>query len=139
MSAPQLYWADAVALVSRLGSEVWKEHPHYPFVVSTRGRVASLRTGRVLAGFLAGGASSGPSTGRRWRPNRYRRVNAGPGFDVQNPAVHTLVLETFVGPRPDGHDADHIDGDRLNNRLENLRWLPAEENRGRASRKRALA
>jgi hypothetical protein len=43
--------------------------------------------------------------------------------------VHNLVLLAFVGPRPEDHDGDHIDGDQLNNTLPNLRWRPAEENR----------
>jgi hypothetical protein len=48
--------------------------------------------------------------------------------------VHNLVLEAFAGPRPEGHEADHIDFDRANNRLENLRWLPRNKNRGRIRR-----
>ena len=36
--------------------------------------------------------------------------------------VHILVLEAFVGPRPTGMFACHIDGDASNNRLPNLRW-----------------
>lgn len=36
--------------------------------------------------------------------------------------VHHLVLETFVGPRPDGKEACHSNGDQLDNRLVNLRW-----------------
>jgi hypothetical protein len=36
--------------------------------------------------------------------------------------VHTVVLNTFVGPRPAGHVACHNDGDPSNNRLANLRW-----------------
>lgn len=36
--------------------------------------------------------------------------------------VHQLVLKAFIGPRPDGYDACHCDGDRDNNRLDNLRW-----------------
>ena len=37
-------------------------------------------------------------------------------------AVHRLILETFVGPCPPGMEACHNDGDKLNNRLDNLRW-----------------
>ncbi len=37
-------------------------------------------------------------------------------------AVHVMVLETFVGPRPKGMHACHYDGDKLNNHLSNLRW-----------------
>lgn len=36
--------------------------------------------------------------------------------------VHQLVLEAFVGPRPQGMFACHDDGNPANNRLENLRW-----------------
>lgn len=40
--------------------------------------------------------------------------------------VHLLVLEAFVGPRPDGHVACHSDDVYTNNVLSNLRWdLPA--------------
>lgn len=45
--------------------------------------------------------------------------------------VHVLVAEAFLGARPDGHEVDHIDRNRANNRLSNLRWLPMKENRGR--------
>lgn len=36
--------------------------------------------------------------------------------------VHRLVLETFVGPCPDGMECCHADGDVTNNSLDNLRW-----------------
>lgn len=42
--------------------------------------------------------------------------------------VHQLVLEVFVGPRPDGYHGCHNDGDNANNRLTNLRWDTASEN-----------
>src|SRR5690606_19157042 len=36
--------------------------------------------------------------------------------------VHVLVLEAFVGPRPEGHECCHNDGDPGNNHVDNLRW-----------------
>ena len=36
--------------------------------------------------------------------------------------VHRLVLESFVGPCPEGMEACHNDSDPSNNSLENLRW-----------------
>lgn len=36
--------------------------------------------------------------------------------------VHRLVLESFVGPCPEGMECCHSNGDPSDNRLENLRW-----------------
>lgn len=36
--------------------------------------------------------------------------------------VNILVLESFVGRRPDEMVCAHKDGNRVNNRLDNLRW-----------------
>lgn len=35
---------------------------------------------------------------------------------------HRIILESFIGPCPDGMEACHNDGNPLNNILENLRW-----------------
>lgn len=43
--------------------------------------------------------------------------------------VHVLVAETFLGTCPNGYEVDHIDHNRANNRLDNLRYLPMSENR----------
>lgn len=43
--------------------------------------------------------------------------------------VHVLVLEAFVGPRPQGYEACHGLGGRLDNSLSNLRWDTSSENR----------
>lgn len=42
--------------------------------------------------------------------------------------VHVLVALTFIGPRPDGLDVCHSDGNRLNNSEENLRYDTASAN-----------
>lgn len=39
-----------------------------------------------------------------------------------NLRIHRLVIETFIGPPPEGMECCHNDGDKLNNRLNNLRW-----------------
>lgn len=43
--------------------------------------------------------------------------------------VHILVLEAFVGPRPDGLESCHEDGDGWNNAATNLRWGTRSSNR----------
>lgn len=42
--------------------------------------------------------------------------------------VHVLVLAAFVGPRPDGLEVRHIDGNPENNRLSNLEYGTSSEN-----------
>lgn len=46
----------------------------------------------------------------------------------KNCRVHRLVWETFVGKIPEGYELDHRDGDKTNNRLENLKCVTHEEN-----------
>ena len=43
--------------------------------------------------------------------------------------VHRLILETFVGPCPGGMECRHLNGNRQDNRLENLCWGTRSENR----------
>ena len=38
------------------------------------------------------------------------------------PTVHSLVAATFLGPRPKGMTINHKDGDKRNNRLDNLEY-----------------
>ncbi len=42
--------------------------------------------------------------------------------------IHRLVLTAFVGPCPEGMQCCHNDGNRINNRLENLRWDTRKNN-----------
>ncbi len=37
-------------------------------------------------------------------------------------SMHSLMLESFVGPRPEGMIACHNNGNSSDNRIENLRW-----------------
>jgi hypothetical protein len=42
--------------------------------------------------------------------------------------VHVLVLEAFVGPRPEGMEGCHGDGNPANNNVQNLRWDTPQNN-----------
>lgn len=42
--------------------------------------------------------------------------------------AHTLVMAAFVGPRPEGMEIRHLDGDPGNNRLDNLAYGTRGEN-----------
>ena len=45
---------------------------------------------------------------------------------------HTLMALTWIGPRPDGCECDHINGNIYDWRAENLEWVTPAENRKRA-------
>lgn len=47
---------------------------------------------------------------------------------IQLKAVHIAVLEAFVGNRPNGMQACHLNGIQSDNRLENLRWGSPQSN-----------
>lgn len=42
--------------------------------------------------------------------------------------IHAMVLETFIGPCPAGMECRHLDGNKINNRVTNLRWGSRQEN-----------
>lgn len=58
----------------------------------------------------------------------YKRVSIATDGKVLTKNVARLVLETFVGLCPSGHECAHLDGNPANNCVENLAWKTAFEN-----------
>lgn len=50
---------------------------------------------------------------------------------VKTMSVHRVVAESFLGIK-DGLCVDHVDSNKLNNKLDNLRWITNRENLTRA-------
>jgi hypothetical protein len=97
--------------------ETWRPAVGYEgrYEVSDIGRVRHSERKVPLAGQ--------PDTGG------YPRVGlrANKGDPLKMAAIHLLVLTTFVGPCPPGWQCRHLDGNRRNARLSNLKWgTPAE-------------
>jgi hypothetical protein len=95
----------------------WREiagHPGYQ--VNGLGQVRSLKylAPRILKQHLS--------------HRGYARVNLMEGATSRSWSVHKLVLEAFVGPRPEGCEARHLDGNKINNVISNLAWGTSEEN-----------
>lgn len=119
--------------------EIWSAVPGWEgiYEVSDRGQVRSLDRlvrrsdgsqrsfpGRLLKGSLDN--------------NGYRQVDLCRPGARRVAFVHHLVLEAFVGFRPDGMECRHLDGDTNNNELCNLAWgTPAENSKDRARHNRS--
>jgi len=43
-------------------------------------------------------------------------------------AVHRIVAEVFIGPCPEGYVVDHLNREKLDNRVENLEYVTPSEN-----------
>lgn len=66
---------------------------------------------------------------RRYTPNRAGYLMVYVASAGRNVAVHCLVAEAFLGPKPTpNHEVRHLDGDCTNNRPENLAWGTHQEN-----------
>jgi len=62
--------------------------------------------------------------------HKYPKVALSKNCVQQTLCVHRLVLAAFVGPRPDGMEGCHNDGNPMNNHFSNLRWdTPISNNR----------
>lgn len=88
---------------------MWKPIPDLPgYSVSDQGRVKKDSTGQIMALSKNGG---------------YCRITI-------TKHVHRLVAQAFLGPPADESKAwvDHIDGNRANNVVSNLRWVTPSEN-----------
>lgn len=107
-------------------NEIWKQLPDYPrYQVSNLGRVRSFATSSTI------NRASETSHLLKQVYDKgcgYYRVRVHSALGNKFEFVHTLVLCSFVGDRPDGMQACHNDGDKLNNHLDNLRWDTVKNN-----------
>lgn len=105
-------------------AERWASIPNFcgVYEISDAGAVR-----RVVDG--AGGHRAGKVLRTQVNLHGYAYVGLRSPDGRQAPrTIHSLILESFVGPRPNGFDASHLNGDQSDNRIENLAWEPRSAN-----------
>jgi len=112
--------------------EIWKDIPNYEgiFQASTFGRIKRIkRKTETINGFV-----------RNFNEKIFKLSKNGRGYLIvglningvkKTFDVHVLIAVTFLKHKPNNgtHHVDHIDFNKINNRLNNLRILTARENR----------
>lgn len=88
-------------------NERWKkiEDSGGDYLISSRGRVKNVRTGKLLKPFVRG-----------------RTGHLSVTLPAGRKYVHVLVAEAFISKRPKGKEVCHGDNDPTNNDVSNLRW-----------------
>lgn len=96
--------------------ETWKEIPfsNGEYLISTTGKVKTAKTGRVLAPAVDARGYERVCLFKYDRRRRYR--------------VHRLVAITFIPNIHGKPQVNHKDGNKRNNRVENLEWVTNDEN-----------
>lgn len=99
------------------------------------GGVAARRTHRILGAIVTtnGRVFTVGTRGARGPRLRERKIVLDAcGYPClrlgRTVKVHRLILEAFVGLRPPGHQARHLDGNRAHSSLSNLVWGTVQEN-----------
>lgn len=107
-----------------MSTEEWRPIPSRPgYDASSLGRIRSWW--RPGGGLREAPVLKSPSLGSRG----YLFLSLRTGKSGGKPReVHTLVAEAFHGPRPSGLDTCHINGNKHDNRAENLRYGTRQEN-----------
>lgn len=111
--------------------ELWKDIPGYEgiyqasskgMIRTANGKITSNRRNskRIWKMRVLKGRGDSYSTGKRvslWKDGR-----------CKDWLVARLVALTFLGDPPEGYTVNHIDGNRMNNAVENLEWLSRADN-----------
>lgn len=112
--------------------EIWKDIEGYEglYQVSNMGRVRS----RVCGGKRKAGQESKSKLSKNWKilscsnANWYMSTTLTKDLTSKSARVHRLVAEAFIPNPLNLPQVNHIDGDKHNNRVDNLEWCTSSHN-----------
>jgi len=88
------------------------------YEVSRDGTLRNVKSKRIIRGHIG-----------KEKNNEYVHIELTYGGRTHHKRMHQLVMECWGKPRPsEKYIIDHIDGDKTNNHIENLRWATRKEN-----------
>lgn len=115
-------------MTNKIEEEIWKVYPDYPFV-----EVSNLGNVRTKDRYVPNGKNSkrlvkGRVLKQQLLPNGYIQVRFGVDCKYVHLYIHRAVAICFI-PNPNNYpEVNHIDCNRINNRVDNLEWCTPEYN-----------
>ena len=109
--------------------EIWKDIPEYEglYQVSNFGRVKSLSVIRFIRGkYIL--IKRDKILKQIYNPNGYLYVGLHNNNKSKQYLIHRLVAEAFIDNPLSKPFVNHIDFNRLNNKIDNLEWCTQKEN-----------
>ena len=130
--------------LSSMAEEIWKPVLGYEglYEVSSMGnlrsidRIVTKKDGRLAT--LKGVVRSVRLNKKR-KNYQYRQTELSKNGVVKTFHIAHLVCEAFYGPRPEGYQCMHLDGNCANDRADNLAWGTVYENSNEPIRRRRLS
>ena len=104
--------------IARKESDMWKDIKGYEglYQVSDEGKVRRVN-------------KNGTTRELKNRDGLYYTVSLSKGCEKTSFSVHRLVAEAFLDIPTNHLEVNHKDGNKLNNKVENLEWVTQEQNR----------
>ena len=115
MARPQLQIdEDQLEKLAAIGKEI-KPHPKFPsYGANALGDIFNIKFGRKL--------NPGPTS------RGYLHLKISEGGKTKTYLAHRMVAECFLGPLLPSQTVDHLDFNKINNPIENIRIVTAGEN-----------
>ena len=114
------YYLKNISDIITMNTETWKQVEAFPnYIISNTGLLKNTKTKKVIKPHLS-------NTG-------YYVCSMSNNGKISSANIHTLVAKAFVdNPNPALYtEVHHIDGDKLNNNADNLKWVTRQENLGK--------